>query len=43
MPARESGYSAFPKVKTSKSYGHDDVQYSSYYDRPYREEYSAYA
>ncbi|KAG5980070.1 hypothetical protein E4U55_004432 [Claviceps digitariae] len=47
MPARETGYSAtggaakFPKVKTSKSYGYDDVQYS-YYDQPYHEEY-AYA
>ncbi|PNY28580.1 Chaperone protein DnaJ [Tolypocladium capitatum] len=46
MPIRESGYSApgmkFPKVKTSKAYSYDDVQYSNYYDKPYREEYSAY-
>lgn len=43
MPARESGYMKFPKVKQSKAYGQDDVQYSNYYDKPYREEYSAYA
>ncbi|KAL3956553.1 hypothetical protein ACCO45_009399 [Purpureocillium lilacinum] len=33
----------FPKVRTSKTYGYDDVQYSNYYDKPHREEYSAYA
>ncbi|KAJ6442182.1 DnaJ domain-containing protein [Purpureocillium lavendulum] len=47
MPPREGSYSAsgskFPKVKTSKAYGYDDVQYSNYYDKPHREEYSAYA
>ncbi|KAG5933919.1 hypothetical protein E4U53_000821 [Claviceps sorghi] len=44
MPAREAGYSGastakFPKIKTSKSYGYDDVQYS-YYDQPSHEEYA---
>lgn len=47
MPPREGSYSApgmkFPKVRTSKTYGYDDVQYSNYYDKPHREEYSAYA
>lgn len=48
MPVREASYTAatatakFPKVKTSKAYGYDDVQYS-YYDKPPREEYVAYA
>ncbi|KAG6029798.1 hypothetical protein E4U41_000276 [Claviceps citrina] len=37
-----AGAASFPKVRTSKAYGYDDVQYSSYYDRPYHEEY-AYA
>ncbi|KAG5987286.1 hypothetical protein E4U52_007722 [Claviceps spartinae] len=47
MPGREASYSAagatakFPKVKTSKSYGYDDVRYT-HYDVPHREEY-AYA
>lgn len=45
MPVRETSYSAtaatakFPKVKTSKAYGYEDVQYS-YYDKPSREEYT---
>lgn len=48
MPFRESSYSSssgaakFPKVKTSKSYGYDDVAYSSHYPT-YREDYAAYA
>ncbi|OAQ67863.1 DnaJ domain-containing protein [Pochonia chlamydosporia 170] len=47
MPGRETSYSTsagskFPKIKTSKAYGIEDVQYS-YYDRPSREEYVAYA
>ncbi|KJZ77696.1 hypothetical protein HIM_02873 [Hirsutella minnesotensis 3608] len=45
-PARESSYGnsgmKFPKVKTSKAYGYDDVKYSSY-EKPYREGYAAYA
>lgn len=47
MPPRESSYSAsaatskFPKVKTAKAYGYDDVQYSNYYDKPHREEFAA--
>lgn len=31
-----------PKVKTSKAYGYDDIQYSSYHKAP-REEYAGYA
>ncbi|KAG6232261.1 hypothetical protein E4U26_005563 [Claviceps purpurea] len=48
MPGREASYSAagatakFPKVKTSKSYGYDDVRYSQY-DMPHHHEEYAYA
>lgn len=33
----------FTRVKTSKLYGHNDVQYSSYHEKPYHEGYPAYA
>ncbi|CAM1502783.1 Fc.00g075590.m01.CDS01 [Cosmosporella sp. VM-42] len=49
MPVREPSYSnapgglKFPKVKTAKAYGYDDVAYSAY-QPPYRDDYaSAYA
>lgn len=46
MPARDSNYSAsagpaqFAKVKTSKNYGYDDVQYTHYHHQKPREEYT---
>ena len=44
MPARESSYSRSGSVgKFSKTYGYDDVNYSSYHEKPYREGFSAYA
>ncbi|RFU77659.1 hypothetical protein TARUN_4567, partial [Trichoderma arundinaceum] len=46
MPVRESSYSTsagsaqFAKVKTSKNYGYDDVQYTHYHHQKPREEYT---
>ncbi|XP_044721172.1 dnaJ domain-containing protein [Hirsutella rhossiliensis] len=47
MAGRESSYAGpgmkFPRIKTSKAYGYDDVKYSNYHEKPYREGYTAYA
>ncbi|UKZ58076.1 hypothetical protein TrVGV298_011941 [Trichoderma virens] len=46
MPVRDSSYSTsagsahFAKVKTSKAYGYDDVQYTHYHSQKPREEYT---
>ncbi|KFA76663.1 hypothetical protein S40288_04433 [Stachybotrys chartarum IBT 40288] len=46
MPPREAGYSSgFPKIKTSKAYGAEDIHYSPHYHQStYRDDYpSVYA